>query len=108
MIWVWGENGPDAALESALTPAQLVPDLNDEEGLKSGRVNPANVVQNDLQYGWDTFMENILVGCDVCVCVYVRVFVKLFYPDASLIMAKAMVRSYMLGNKNDCIRWSRD
>lgn len=56
MVWVWGENGPDAALESALTPAQLIPELDDKEGLASGRVSPANVGQNDLAYGWDTFM----------------------------------------------------
>ncbi|CAM9724008.1 unnamed protein product [Pylaiella littoralis] len=60
MVWVWGENGPDAALESALTPAQLIPELNDEEALKSGRVLPSNVGQNDLAYGWDTLMENVV------------------------------------------------
>lgn len=56
MIWVWAENGPDAALESALTPALLVPELDDREGLASGKVSPANVGQNDLAYGWDTLM----------------------------------------------------
>ncbi|CAN0352871.1 unnamed protein product, partial [Hapterophycus canaliculatus] len=61
IIWVWGENGPDAELESALTPAQLVPDLNDKEGLKSGKVEAANIGMNDLAYGWDTLMENLLV-----------------------------------------------
>eukprot|EP00752_Nemacystus_decipiens_P010518 g9366.t1 len=60
MIWVWGENGPDAALESALTPAQLIPELDDKEGLASGKVSPANVGANDLAYGWDTFMENVV------------------------------------------------
>eukprot|EP00903_Cladosiphon_okamuranus_P022582 g20777.t1 len=60
LIWVWAENGPDAALESALTPAQLIPELDDKEGLASGKVAPANVGQNDLPYGWDTFLENVV------------------------------------------------
>lgn len=60
MVWVWGENGPDAGLESALTPAQLIPDLDDKEGIESGRVMLASVGQNDLAYGWDTFMENVV------------------------------------------------
>lgn len=59
---MWGENGPDAALESALTPAHLIPELADEEGLKSGKVRPAPIGQNDLAYGWDTFMENVVVS----------------------------------------------
>ncbi|CAN0323467.1 unnamed protein product, partial [Scytosiphon promiscuus] len=58
IIWVWGENGPDAALESALTPAHLVPELEDKEGLKSGKVQLANIGMNDVSYGWDTLMEN--------------------------------------------------
>ncbi|CAM9176121.1 unnamed protein product [Ectocarpus sp. 13 AM-2016] len=60
MVWVWGENGPDAGLESTLTPAQLIPDLDDKEGIESGRVKLASVGQNDLAYGWDTFMENVV------------------------------------------------
>lgn len=65
MIWVWGDNGPDAALESALTPARLMPELDDKEGLESGKVSPANVGMNDLAYGWDTFM---VCRCGVVFC----------------------------------------
>ncbi|CAM9289043.1 unnamed protein product, partial [Hapterophycus canaliculatus] len=60
IIWVWGENGSDAALESALTPAHLIPELNDEEGLESGKVKVANIGMSDVAYGWDTLMENLL------------------------------------------------
>ncbi|CAM9591100.1 unnamed protein product [Scytosiphon promiscuus] len=60
IIWVWGENGPDAALESALTPAHLVPELEDKEGLKSGKVQLANIGMNEVSYGWDTLMENLV------------------------------------------------
>lgn len=67
MVWVWGENGPNAALESALTPAQLVPELIDEDAVKSGKVSLGKVGQNDLAYGWDTYMENIVVSCDVAI-----------------------------------------
>lgn len=68
MVWVWGENSPDAALESALTPALLIPELADEEALKSGKVSPGNVGHNDMSYGWDTLMENLLVSF-FCLCV---------------------------------------
>ncbi|CAN0539734.1 unnamed protein product, partial [Scytosiphon promiscuus] len=57
LIWVWGENGPDAGLESALTQPALIPELSD-----SGRIVPAPVGHRDLPYGWDTFMENVLVS----------------------------------------------
>lgn len=60
-MWVWGDNGPDAALESALTPPQLISDLEDKEGLESGRVQPANVGMNNVAHGWDTMMDNLLV-----------------------------------------------
>ncbi|CAN0159054.1 unnamed protein product, partial [Laminaria digitata] len=60
LIWVWGENGPDAGLESALTQPALIPELSDAEGLESGRIAAAPVGHRDVPYGWDTFMENVL------------------------------------------------
>ncbi len=60
IIWVWGENGPDAALESAVTPAQLIPELDDQEARESGKVKLANIGHTDLAYGWDTFMVGFL------------------------------------------------
>ncbi|CAN0003370.1 unnamed protein product [Scytosiphon promiscuus] len=67
IVWVWGENGPDAALESSLTPPQLIPELEDKEGIESGRVEPANVGMNNVAYGWDTMMENLLDPSHVAV-----------------------------------------
>lgn len=59
---MWGDNGPDAALESALSLPALTPEIDDEEGLKSGKIVEAGVNHNDLPYGWDTFMENVVVS----------------------------------------------
>lgn len=87
MVWVWGENGPDATLESALTPAQLIPELEDKEAIKSGKVSLANVGQNDLAYGWDTFMENVVVSCgmasfsSLCVCAFVSLSLSILNID---------------------------
>ncbi|CAM9136641.1 unnamed protein product [Sphacelaria rigidula] len=59
MIWVWGEAGPDAVLESALAPLPLdVPELDDTEARKDGRVFAFPPSQIDMPYGWDTVMEN--------------------------------------------------
>lgn len=59
MIWVWGENGPDAGIESALSTPALVPDLNDAKG---ATVNADAINQRDVPYGWETLMENIFVS----------------------------------------------
>lgn len=61
LIWVWGENGPDAGLESAVTPVPLVPVLDDTGVVDSGRVSTGAIYQRDLPYAWETFMENFLV-----------------------------------------------
>ena len=63
LIWVWGDNGRDAGLESALTPAVLVPELNDAEALESGRVIALSYYHRDLPYAWETCMENGVVSC---------------------------------------------
>ncbi|CAN0374605.1 unnamed protein product, partial [Laminaria digitata] len=60
LIWVWGENGLDAGLESAVTLAPLIPELDDAGGIESGRVNTGSIYQRDLPYAWETFMENVL------------------------------------------------
>lgn len=59
LLWVWGENGVDAALESAVTPAPLIPELDDAT-IEPGRINIGAIYQRDLPYAWETFMENIL------------------------------------------------
>lgn len=61
LIWVWGESGSDAGLESALSNPPLIAELEDTEGIKSGTVLPGAVSRRDLAYGWDTFLENIMV-----------------------------------------------
>lgn len=66
MVWVWGENGPDAVLESLLTKPALVSALEDKEGIKSGRVVPGVVTQRDLAYSWETFWENVMVRVYAC------------------------------------------
>ena len=65
MIWVWAENGRDAVLESAVTPLARIPELDDVEAVKSGRVTVGAVLQRDLPYAWETFMENVLVSSQV-------------------------------------------
>ncbi|CAM9359874.1 unnamed protein product [Ascophyllum nodosum] len=54
IIWVWGENGPDAALESAMSSPALV------EIPPGKKLVAAAITQRDLPYGWDFFMENVV------------------------------------------------
>ena len=56
IIWVWGENGPDAALESAMSSPAL-PEMPPGKKLLKGAI-----AQRDLPYGWDVFMENVMVS----------------------------------------------
>lgn len=61
LVWVWGDNGADAGLESALTPPVLIPALSDSEALESGRVIACPYYQRELPYAWETFLENVMV-----------------------------------------------
>ena len=65
MIWVWADNGRDAPLESAIVPVARIPELDDDEAIKSGRVTVGSVLQRDLPYAWETFMENVVVSTTV-------------------------------------------
>lgn len=65
MIWVWGDNSRDAPLESAIVPVARIPELDDEEAIKSGRVTAGSVLQRDLPYAWETFMENVVVSITI-------------------------------------------
>ena len=56
IIWVWGENGPDAALESAMSSPAL---LQVPPGKK---VIAGAVTQRELPYGWEFFVENVMVS----------------------------------------------
>mmetsp|Transcript_7200 Transcript_7200/g.26473 ORF Transcript_7200/g.26473 Transcript_7200/m.26473 type:complete len:590 (-) Transcript_7200:118-1887(-) len=56
LLWVWGENGPDAMLESLSTAPNIVPQLNDKEGWPLRNT----WLQRDLPYGMDSFFENAI------------------------------------------------
>ena len=62
LIWAWGESGPQAELEAAMTPPLLVPEI---EGIgKSGRAKCGGFRNHwqvrDLPYGWNAFFENAI------------------------------------------------
>ena len=56
IIWVWGENGPDAALESAMSSPAL---LQVPPGKKVIR---GAITQRELPYSWEFFVENVMVS----------------------------------------------
>lgn len=58
---MWGDNGADAGLESALAPPIMIPALSDAEALKSGKVVACPYYQRELPYAWETFLENVMV-----------------------------------------------
>lgn len=65
MIWVWAESGPDAVLESSLTPPNIVSEVDDEEGIKAGLVVPLTLAHRDMGYSWETLTENVMVSAVV-------------------------------------------
>lgn len=62
MIWVWGDAGPNAVFESALTMPALVPALDDKRLVDAGLVGAMAIAHRDMAYGWDTLMENLVVS----------------------------------------------
>ena len=61
LVWAWGEAGPDAKLESAMTPALLVHEI---EGVGKSGPAPGGGFRNhwqvrDMPYGWASFFENV-------------------------------------------------
>jgi phenylpropionate dioxygenase-like ring-hydroxylating dioxygenase large terminal subunit len=57
VLWVWGECGPDAALEAALVEPNNVKEMEDPE-LK-GRASMGCWSHRDVPYGWDVAFENV-------------------------------------------------
>ena len=62
LVWAWGESGPEAEIESAMTPPLLVPEI---DGIgKSGRAACGGFRNHwqvrDLPYGWNAFFENAI------------------------------------------------
>ena len=62
LIWVWPENGPDAVLESELTPVPAMDPLTDETGTQIPEENLFLGSWNfrELPYGADYFLENVV------------------------------------------------
>ncbi|WP_198648453.1 Rieske 2Fe-2S domain-containing protein [Cyanothece sp. BG0011] len=56
LIWVWGESGEEANVESELRQPRIIPELED----KSDRVIKLFWYQRDLPFGWDFYMENVM------------------------------------------------
>ncbi len=56
LLWVWGESGNQAKVESELRKPRLIPELED----KSDRVLKLYWYQRDLPFGWDFYMENVM------------------------------------------------
>ena len=62
VLWIWPESGPDANLESALTPAPVMPPPTDKHG---NPIPEENILYNtynfrELPYGADYFLENVV------------------------------------------------
>ncbi|MDJ0718066.1 MAG: Rieske 2Fe-2S domain-containing protein [Prochloraceae cyanobacterium] len=55
LLWVWGESGETAQLESQLRSPRIIPELEDN----SDKVEKLSWNVRDLPYGWDFFMENV-------------------------------------------------
>ncbi|MBV6621969.1 MAG: Rieske 2Fe-2S domain-containing protein [Rivularia sp. (in: Bacteria)] len=55
LLWVWGESGETAKLESQLRSPRIVPELDDT----SDKIIKLFWNIRDLPYGWDYFMENV-------------------------------------------------
>lgn len=58
ILWVWGESGPQASLESKEKAPLIVEELEDPSLKK--QIPHLNWVMFDLAYSWDYFMENVL------------------------------------------------
>lgn len=61
VLWVWPDSGPDAKLQSALTPLSVMPLLDDN----GNPIPEENVIYNnynfrELPYGADYFLENVV------------------------------------------------
>ena len=64
MVWVWGEGGPSAFLDSAMVAAAALPQLAQEPGVR--HASGGNVIMvtppytRDFPYAWDVLTENLL------------------------------------------------
>ena len=56
LLWVWGESGSEAEVESELRKPRLIPELEEN----SDRVIQLYWYQRDLPFGWDFYMENVM------------------------------------------------
>lgn len=56
LLWVWGESGNQAQVESESRKPRLIPELEEQ----SDRVIESFWYQRDLPFGWDFYMENVM------------------------------------------------
>ncbi|CAJ1370445.1 unnamed protein product [Effrenium voratum] len=65
VLWVWGESGPDAALESALLEPNLPTEL--EDPAMKDRATAGVWSHRDMPYGWEVAFENVTDPAHVAV-----------------------------------------
>jgi pheophorbide a oxygenase len=64
MLWVWGDASPTAYIDSAATPAALLPEIDADDGLRGA--DGAEVLDigkryaRDFNYSWSILVENVM------------------------------------------------
>lgn len=56
LLWVWGESGNQAQVESELRKPRIIPELEEQ----SDKIINSFWYQRDLPFGWDFYMENVM------------------------------------------------
>lgn len=56
LIWVWGESGQQAKVESELRKPRIIPELEEN----SDKIIKLYWYQRDLPFGWDFYLENVM------------------------------------------------
>jgi phenylpropionate dioxygenase-like ring-hydroxylating dioxygenase large terminal subunit len=61
IIFAWGESGLQAAVDASQQSPPSVPQLDDAELMASGRVTVQPLYTRQLPFGWEAFIENVVV-----------------------------------------------
>jgi phenylpropionate dioxygenase-like ring-hydroxylating dioxygenase large terminal subunit len=61
IIFAWGESGLQAAVDASQQEPPSVPQLDDAELMASGRVTLQPLYARQLPFGWEAFIENVVV-----------------------------------------------
>jgi phenylpropionate dioxygenase-like ring-hydroxylating dioxygenase large terminal subunit len=64
VIFAWGESGLQAAVDASQHDPLSVPQLDDAELMASGRVTVQPLYARQLPFGWEAFIENVVVRLD--------------------------------------------